>query len=75
MFCFGQVAAALALDQIANMSGRLDNGGEDIEVEEDLLAMVRQDDIFVTGLLTERLPLHLTDLERREAAQEEVNRL
>ena len=24
--------------------------------------MVRQDDIFVTGLLTERLPLHLTDL-------------
>ena len=62
MFCFGQVAAALALDQIANVSGRLDNGGEDIEAEEDLLAMARQDDIFVTGLLTERLPLHLTDL-------------
>ena len=49
-----QVAAAIGLQESVGVAVEGDHPR--------LLPMVRQDDIFVTGLLTERLPVDLTDL-------------
>ena len=66
--CLAQVAAALAQEEVANAASvELDDRNENARLQEfsdrpRLLPMVRQDDIFVTGILAERLPVHLTDL-------------
>ena len=62
--CLAQVAAALALEEAATTASvELENARlQEFSDRPRLLPMVRQDDIFVTGILAERLPVHLTDL-------------